>query len=179
MDAITCIETRRSVRSFKDTAVEKETIEAIVKTASMAPSWKNTQIARYTVVTGDLKKKVVENCFSQYPHNGEIIDSAPMLVVLSFVKSRSGFERDGSFSTNKEGGWQMFDSGIAAATFCLACHEKGLGTVIMGIFDDDKVAAAIDLPETQEVACLIPVGYPAEEPTAPKRKEVSDLLSFK
>lgn len=179
MDAITCIESRRSIRKFKSNLVDHSIIEEIVKTASLSPSWKNTQIARYTVVEGDLKSKICKECFSLYAHNGEIIQEAPALVVVSFIKNRSGFERDGSFTTNKEGGWQMFDSGIAAQTFCLAAHDKGLGTVIMGIFDDIDVAKAIDLPDDQEVACLIPIGYPDETPAAPKRKEVSDLLTFK
>lgn len=33
----------------------------------------------------------------------------------------------------------MFDAGIAAQTFCLAAHEKGIGTVILGVFDDKKL----------------------------------------
>lgn len=178
MDAITCIESRRSIRNFKSDLIDHSIIEQIVKTASLSPSWKNTQIARYTALEGALKDKVAE-CTSKYPHNGDIIKSAPMLIVVSFVKERAGFERDGSFSTNKGTGWQMFDAGIASSTFCLAAHEKGLGTVIMGIFDDEDVAKAIDLPENQEVACLIPIGYPNESPVAPKRKEVTDLLMFK
>jgi len=179
MDAIKCIETRRSIRKFKPDAVDHSIIESIVKTASLSPSWKNTQIARYTVVEGTLKDQICDDCFSQYPHNGEIIKGASSLVVVSFVKNRSGFERDGSYTTSKEGGWQMFDSGIAASNFCLAAHDKGLGTVIMGIFDDKDVAKAIDLDDSQEVACLIALGYPDESPVAPKRKEVSDLLVFK
>lgn len=179
MNAIDCIETRRSIRKFKTDAIDHSLIEAIIKTASMSPSWKNTQIARYTAVEGALKDRIGDECTSLYPHNGEIIKSAPMLMVISFVKNRSGFERDGSYSTNKGSGWQMFDAGIASQTFCLAAHDKGIGSVIMGIFDDDKVASLLELPETQEVACLIPIGYKDEEATAPKRKEVSDLLSFK
>lgn len=179
MNAIDCIESRRSVRKFKADSIDHSLIEEIVKTASMAPSWKNTQIARYTAVEGALKDKIASECTSAYPHNGDIIKDAPMLMVVSFVKSRSGFERDGSYSTNKEGGWQMFDAGIATQTFCLAAHDKGLGTVIMGIFDDLDVAKDLELPDTQEVACLIPIGYPDETPVAPKRKDISDLLSFK
>lgn len=37
----------------------------------------------------------------------------------------------------------------------------------------------VELPEGMGVACLMPLGYPAEEPAAPKRKEVADLLSVK
>ena len=102
-----------------------------------------------------------------------------MLMAVTFVKNRSGFERDGSFSTPKEGGWQMFDAGVAAQTLCLAAHEKGLGTVIMGIFDVAKAASILEIPEDQELVALIPIGYPAESPVAPKRKSVEELLSFK
>lgn len=179
MNATECIETRRSIRKFKPDSVDHSLIERIVSSASYAPSWKNTQIARYFVVEGELKDKIASECCLQYSHNGDIIKEAPMLVVTAFVKSRSGFERDGSFSTAKEGGWQMFDTGIATQTFCLEAHENGLGTVIMGIFDDSKVASILEIPDTMEVACLIPIGYPDEAPQAPKRKEVSDLLVFK
>ena len=72
----------------------------------------------------------------------------------------------------------MFDAGVASQTFCLAAHEQGLGTVIMGIFDEDKVAELINMPEDREMVALIALGYPAEEPVAPKRKTVDDLLSI-
>lgn len=37
----------------------------------------------------------------------------------------------------------------------------------------------VELPEGMGVACLMPLGYPAEEPGAPKRKEVAELLTIK
>ena len=118
------------------------------------------------------------SCTSAYPHNGEIIAAAPMVIVVTIIKGRSGFERDGSYSTHRGEGWQMYDAGVASEAFCLAAYEKGLGTVIMGIFDDDKVAALLNVPEEREVIALIPIGYPAEEPVAPRRKPVGELLSF-
>ena len=72
----------------------------------------------------------------------------------------------------------MFDAGVASQTFCLAAYEKGLGTVIMGIFDEDKIVDLLHIPEDRELIALIPVGFPDEAPTAPKRKPVEDLLSF-
>ena len=73
----------------------------------------------------------------------------------------------------------MFDAGIASQTFCLAAHEAGLGTVILGIFDQAKVEAILEIPEDRELVALIPVGYPNEAPVAPRRKPVADLLSFR
>ncbi|MCQ2080973.1 MAG: nitroreductase [Lachnospiraceae bacterium] len=178
MNATECILGRRSIRKFKQDSIDHELIEKIVKTASYSPSWKNTQITRYIAVEGELKDKIASECTPDYARNGEIIKDAPMLIAITMIKNRSGFERDGSYSTRKEGGWQMFDAGVATQSFCLAAHEAGLGTVIMGIFDDVKASSLLNIPEERELVCLIPIGYPDEAPTAPSRKEVSDLLSF-
>ena len=50
--------------------------------------------------------------------------------------------------------------------------------MIMGIFDAEKVAELLRIPENETVVALIPIGYPAEEPKAPRRKGVEELLSF-
>ena len=73
----------------------------------------------------------------------------------------------------------MFDAGAASEAFCLAAYEAGLGTVIMGIFDEEKIVGLLDIPDDRELIALIPVGYSDEEPAAPRRKPVSDLLSYK
>ena len=73
----------------------------------------------------------------------------------------------------------MYDAGVASQTFCLAAHDKGIGSVILGIFDSGKVSSILEVPEDRDVIALIPIGYPAEEPAAPKRKSVEDLLSYK
>lgn len=178
MTANECIKGRRSIRQFTDKPVAREVLTDIVETASYAPSWKNTQIVRYIAVEGALKDRIASECTSAYARNGEIIRNAPLLIAVTFIKNRSGFERDGSFSTPKEGGWQMFDTGIAAEAFCLAAYEHGLGSVILGIFDEAKASALLSLPEDRELAALVPIGYPAEAPAAPKRKPVEDLLSY-
>ena len=178
MTAKECITGRRSIRRFKPDAVSHKLITQIVETASFAPSWKNTQIARYTVIEGDLKNKIAAEATTSFPGNGKIIENAPALVVVSVIKNRCGYERDGSFTTPRKDTWQMFDAGVAAQTFCLAAHENGLGTVILGIFDQDKVEELIALPEDREVVTLIPLGYADEEPSCPRRKTVEDLLSF-
>lgn len=179
MTAKECIKGRRSIRKFADTPVSRDVIADIVETASYAPSWKHTQITRYIAVEGELKDKIADECTGAYAKNGEIIKNAPMLIAVTFIKNRSGFERDGSYSTPKEGSWQMFDAGVASEAFCLAAYEQGLGTVIMGIFDEAKAASLLEVPEERELVALIPIGYPAESPAAPKRKSVEELLSFK
>ncbi len=179
MNTTECIKTRRSIRTYQEKAVSPELIREVVETARFAPSWKNTQTARYYVVQdAALKQKIAESCVLGFTYNTGTLVNAPALVVLAYVEKRSGYERDGSYTTPKENAWEMFDAGIAAQTFCLAAHEKGLGTCIMGIFDDAAVAKAISLPEGQRVGALIALGFPAEEPQAPARKETEQLVQF-
>ncbi len=179
MTANECIRGRRSIRQFSDKPVSHDVLSRIVETASYAPSWKNTQIVRYIAVEGELKDKIASDCTTAYARNGEIIKNAPMLIAVTMIRNRSGFERDGSYSTPKEGGWQMFDAGVATEAFCLAAYEEGLGTVIMGIFDEAEAASYLEIPEDRELVALVPIGYPAEAPAAPRRKPVEELLSYK
>lgn len=178
MTAKECILGRRSIRKFKSDAVDHELLKQIIETASYAPSWKHTQIARYVAVEGALKDKIAEEGTKMFPNNGNIIKNAPMLIAVTVIKKRSGYERDGSFSTDRGDGWQMYDAGVASQTFCLAAYEAGLGSVIMGIFDRAVVTDLLQLPEDRELVALIPVGYPDEEPAAPRRKPVDELVSF-
>lgn len=178
MTAVECIMGRRSIRAFTEQNISHGILEEIVQTASYAPSWKHTQIVRYVAVEGALKKELAK-CTSAYPNNGKIMEDAPMVIAVTIIKGRSGFERDGSYSTPRGDSWQMFDAGIASEAFCLAAYEKGLGTVIMGIFDQEEASKLLELPEERELVALIPIGYPAEDPAAPRRKPVEELLSYK
>jgi len=177
MTANECIRGRRSIRKFTDQPVSHQLLEQIVETASYAPSWKHTQIVRYIAVEGE-KKAALAKCTNLYAGNGVIMENAPMVVAVTMIKGRSGYERDGSFSTPKKDRWQMYDAGVASEAFCLAAYEQGLGTVIMGLFDEEDAARLLEIPEDRELVALIPIGYPAEAPAAPRRKAVSELLSY-
>lgn len=179
MDAITCIKHRRSIRSFQPKAVETEVITKIVEAAAYAPSWKNSQTSRYVVITDPaLKSRIAAEATMGFAGNAKIIENAPALVVQCSVAKRAGYERDGSFSTSKEDRWESFDAGIACQTFVLAADEYGVGSVIMGIFDQDIIREIAQIPAEQNVASLIAIGYAAEEPSAPRRKTVDDLLKI-
>lgn len=179
METVKCIETRRSIRKFKTQQVPRETMQEIVAAAAFAPSWKNTQVTRYVVIEkAEIKQRIADEATLGFEHNNGIIKDAPALVVVTMVHGRSGFERDGSYTTSKEDRWEVFDAGLATQTFCLAAHDKGVGSVILGIFDESKVAEIIGLAEGQKVAALVAVGFADEEPVAPKRKTVEDLVSF-
>lgn len=178
MTVTECIETRRSIRKYRPDPVDHSLLESIVALASYSPSWKNTQITRYTAIEdSSLLNEIADKYTPDY--NSKIIRQAPMLMAVTFIKGRSGFERDGSYSTKKGGSWQMFDVGAACQTFCLAAKEKGLGTVIMGIFDEDGISELLHIPAEQELAALIAIGWPDIDPDAPKRKTTEELLQYR
>ena len=134
MEALECIKTRRSVRKFTEQPVTEAELAQVVETAAFAPSWKNTQIARYLVVTdAEKKQRLADDCMMGFAFNQKTTLGAPALVVLTMITGRSGYERDGSFSTSQGTHWQSFDAGIAAQTFCLAAHALGLGTVVSAL----------------------------------------------
>lgn len=179
METLKCIETRRSIRRFQEKQIPHEVIEEIVAAASYAPSWKNTQVTRYTVIEDEaLKTRLADEATQGFEQNSNIIKGAPALVVVTLIHGRSGFERDGSYTTSKEDRWEVFDTGLATQTFCLAAHDKGVGSVIMGIFDEAKVAELAGIDEGQRVAALMAIGYADCEPAAPKRKTAEELVRF-
>ncbi len=62
LDAV--LRERRSMRKYQpDRKVSREQVEEILKAATLAPSWKNSQTARYYVVmSDDMLKNVKETC---------------------------------------------------------------------------------------------------------------------
>lgn len=179
MQTLDCIKSRRSIRAFTDEPVSRETIKQIVEASSYSPSWKNTQIVRYIAIDNkELKDRIANECTTGFVYNADTMNAAPMLVAVTVLKGRCGYERDGSFTTSRKDTWQMFDAGIATQTFCLAAHELGLGTVILGIFDE-TVSEVLEIPQDRELVNIICIGHPAQTPDVPKRKTVDDLLLFK
>lgn len=171
---------RRSVRRFEEKPIPHEVIERIVDTARFSPTWKNTQIARFFIVED---RKIIEGlatdpCTYGFSFNAKTILSAQAVCVLAYKKGRSGFDKDGSYSTPKEDRWQNFDCGIYASNFCLAAADEGIGTVILGYFDDKEIRKVMEIPEDMEVGAIIPMGYPKFIPDATPRKEVSDLVTY-
>lgn len=179
MDLMKTIKTRRSIRKYSTEQVSNIDLEDIVELASYSPSWKNSQTVGYVIIRDhDLLNRIAEEGVMGFTHNTGIIKNCQALVVLTTIKGHCGYEKDGSFSTKKKDGWEMFDAGVAAQTFQLAAHGKGIGSVVLGIFDEDYIADAIQLEAEKKISALIAVGYPAEDPNTPKRKPVSELVRF-
>ena len=126
MNTTECIRTRRSIRKFKAAPVDHSLLESLISDTSYSPSWKNSQITRFIAIEdSSILDSIVQDYTPSF--NSDIIKQVPVLLAVTFVKGRSGFERDGSFSTKKGDRWQMFDVGVACQTFCLPHTMQDLG----------------------------------------------------
>lgn len=180
MDVIDVIKERRSIRKFKDEKVDRDLMTEIVSISRWAPSWGNFQVARFTLVDNEaIIKELASKGVNGFVYNIDTLTNAKGVAVLSFVKGKSGKLDENKYSTSKENLWEMFDAGISCQTFCLAAHAKGVGTVIMGVIDNDFIAKVIGLPKDETVAALIVYGFedgPHPKPTS--RLNVESVLQF-
>ncbi|MCB6415418.1 nitroreductase family protein [Dorea acetigenes] len=175
MELQACLENRRSIRQYKDTPVSREVIKELIEAAILAPSWKNSQVSRYYVADGEKKAQLAE-CLPDF--NQKNVKDAPVLIVSAVVKGRSGFERDGSYSTHLKEGFQYFDNGLQVANLCLKAKELGLGTLVMGLYDEAAIREFFHIDDTQEIVSVISVGYPDIDPVKPKRKAAEEITVF-
>ncbi|MDR2457787.1 MAG: nitroreductase family protein, partial [Clostridiales Family XIII bacterium] len=168
MDIKDCIKSRRSIRRFKAEKISEETFAEILDLVRFAPSWNNSQTAKYILIENDdLKNKIADETTLDFSWNKKIIKNAPNLVVQIILTGISGVGKSSKAENNTDK-WEVYDAGISAQTFSLVAHEKGYGTVILGIFDEKKVTEILDLSSSEKVAALIPIGIPDESPKPPK-----------
>lgn len=179
MEAIECIKTRRSVRRYTEEQIPKETLMEIVSAAAMSPSWKNSQTVRWNIVTDrGLLDKIAEEAVMDFDKNTSTIKSCTCLAVQSVVTGIAGYEPDGSFTTDKGDSWEMYDSGIAAQSFCLAAHAYGVGSVILGIIDGSRLAEMLNIPENERITGAIAMGYPKHESKMPPKLTAEEIVRF-
>lgn len=174
------VECRRSIRKYTDRSISHETMQEIVRLATLSPTWKNSQTVSYIIVEdAALREQLAASVEDISKNNAKIIRTAAALAVLVTTTGICGYEPDGSFSTSKGDRWEAFDAGVASQTFCLAAAEQGIGTVIMGLFDEETVDGILGIGEGQKTAVLIAMGYPLFVPDARPRKSVDEVLQIR
>lgn len=171
-------ESRRTVREYKPgMSVSKEQIDEILTCALQAPSWKNTETGRYYVALSPEKIEAVkENCLPE--GNRKKCENVCALITSAFEKNRAGFDRDGNPDNELGNKWGAYDLGLQNAYLILKARELGLDTLIMGLRDADQLRKELNIPESEQIAAVIALGYRTEDPAKPKRKDVSDIAVY-
>jgi nitroreductase len=177
MDTLEAIHSRRSIRQFKADPVPDDMLNQVLEAARWAPSWANTQCARYVVVRDAATKEKLAEALNPGNPGAGAIKNAPIAIVVCAVLNKSGYYK-GTVSTEK-GDWYMFDTGIAMENLALAAHALGLGTVHVGfIVDYKKISEVLELPEGVVAVEMTPLGFPAAESKAPPRKELAEIVFY-
>jgi nitroreductase len=175
-DLMSIIKGRRSIRRFQEKPIPEELLQRILEGVRWSPSWNNTQCWEIIVIREAATKEKLRDSLT--PRNPAVvgITEAPVVLALCGKLQSAGYYK--GQATTKLGDWYMFDLGIATQSLCLTAHSLGLGTVIVGSLEHDKAKAVLGVGERYQLVALIPVGYPAKESAAPKRREISEFAHY-
>jgi nitroreductase len=179
MDVMEAIRTRRSIRKFQDRPVEEEKLREVLEAARLAPSWANLQCWRFVVVKNpEVRSRIselsyIESFFAPkgYKTNParKALAEAPVVIVACADPGRSG-DLGGQH-------YYLTDTGIATQNLMLAAHAQGLGSVFVGVFDEEKIRDLLGIPANIRIVGLFPLGYPeGEKKEGPLRKPLGDIV---
>lgn len=171
------VNNRQSDRNYLTQPVSRDAINRIVEAARVAPSACNAQPWRFVVVDEpELKNKLADAAASRVLGINHFTKQAPVHIVI--VMEGANFNsRFGSLMKGKT--LPLIDIGIAAEHICLAAKAEGLGSCMLGWFDESAVKKLLDIPKSKRVPLIITLGYPqTEEIREKKRKTTTEVVSF-
>ena len=179
MEFFEALSTRRSIRKYRDTPVEGEKLRAVLEALRQSPTWANMQCPRVVVVRDPVAKQGIselsylESFFAPKGYKSNpaqtALATAPVVLVLCADPAQSGNLRGQEY--------YLADAGIAAQSLMLAARALGLGTVFVGVFQEEPLRDLLGIPESVRVVGLFPLGYPAEEKKeGPKRKPSEETI---
>jgi nitroreductase len=174
------VKARRSCRSFEADEVPDNHLKSILEAGQWAPSPLNRQPWEFIIITEpELKegiKAVAEEArqgvidqggpgwVSKYPM--DFLAEAPVLIAVLVDPSRGGL---GNYFGQEPGATQA--TCACVQNMMLAAWDLGLGSLWFTFFNPEKVRAILDVPESLEVAGVLPIGKPRGKVDAPPRKE--------
>ena len=170
------ISLRQSDRNYTDRMVEKEKIERIVEAGRLAPSACNAQPWKFIVVTDPpLLKEVSKAASEPVLKMNLFVSQAPVIIVV--VREKPNFSsKIGGKIMKKD--YSRIDIGIASENICLQARAEGLGSCMIGWFDEDRVRSVLGIPGSKRVELLITIGYPTASQRAKKRKSPGEVISY-
>lgn len=167
---------RQSVRQYTDRPVEQEKLDLLIEAVRLAPSASNSQPWKLIMVTEPmLKDQVAKATYSTLVAFNTFVPQAPVLAVLVIEKPKV-ITQIGAMLKNRD--FPLIDIGIAAAHFCLQAAELGLGTCMLGWFDEAKVRKLLQIPKHKRIGLLISLGYAAPDDSVRKKiRKSKEIMS--
>jgi nitroreductase len=167
---------RQSVRAYNSKPVEQEKINRCLEAARIAPSACNAQPWYYIVFDEpDIREKVARETYSSIVSFNKFALQAPVIVMVVMEKPTAVSQIGGRIKKKE---YALIDIGISAEHFCLQAVEEGLGTCMMGWFNEKKLKKMLNIPDQRSIVLLITLGYPADEPRTKKRKSIEETAQY-
>ena len=164
MDVMTAIQSRRSIRSYKDKEIEEDKLEKVLEAGRLAPSANNRQEWKFIIVRDkDTRQKLIAAS-----RNQRFVGEAPC-VVAACATETSHVMPCGQLS-------YPIDLAIAVDHMTLKAVEEELGTCWIGAFNEGEVKKLLGIPEKIRVVALLPIGYPEYVPAQTPRKMREEVL---
>jgi nitroreductase len=180
MEVFEAVRNRRSIRRFSERPVEDDKLNTLFEAVRQSPSWANFQCWRFVVVREpSVKEKLsgfsyVESFFAPLGYKvnpaQKGISEASVVIVACADPAKSGNIRGQEY--------YLTDLGIASQTLMLSAHRMGLGTVFVGVFDEEEVKSLLGIPDAIRVVGLFPLGYPLHEKTEGTSRKPLDEIVF-
>lgn len=169
MDLLRIIKERRSIRAFHaEKEIPAADVEQLLEAAIWAPSAGNVQPWKFFVVSDDrLKQELVRAAYDQ-----RFIAEAPVVLVVCVELNEASM----SYGTRGATLYCIQDTAAAIQNVMLLAHSMGLGSCWVGAFEEAEAAEALNCPRGQRPVAIIPIGYPAEQPSAPRRKPLKHVV---
>ena len=163
MDFLELVRNRYCCRAYKALDVEKEKLDYILECVRYAPSAVNKQPWRFRIITNEGDKSKLQQCY-----NRDRFKTAPMYIIASVLHNEEWVRADGKHHGN-------IDIAIAVEHLCLAATEQGLATCWVCNFDAALCKELFALPENEEPAVIIPLGYADDQPKEKNRKPIEEI----
>ncbi len=167
---------RQSDRKYSDKPVEADKLERIIEAGRMAPSACNAQPWKFIVVTDPkLISQVAEAASARLLGMNTFVGQAPVLVVI--VRENPNFSsKVGGTIKNKD--YSHIDIGIASENICLQARAEGIGSCMIGWFDEKQLKKILGIPSSKRVDLIITLGYSLSDRRDKKRKPKDNTVSF-
>ena len=171
------IQKRESCRAYQDKPVEHEKLIQCLEAAHLAPSACNSQPWRFVVAEEpELVKEIAGCVYDGVTPINRFASTVPAFVVVVEGAAKLSALLGGKV---KQQEYAQIDLGLTTAQFCLAATELGLGTCILGWFQEKKLKALLSIPEKLRVRLVLAVGYAANDTPRPKsRKDLAEVACF-
>ena len=154
--------------------ISEAQVRELLLAVQEAPSWANQQPTKYYVAMPGEKRNALLDMIGG---NKDRVKDAPVLIVSTFERGKSGFFR--GVATNEIGdGWGAYDNGLSNAYLVLKARAMGFDTLIMGMRYSEPIRAEFSIPDNETIMAVIALGYRNQEPNSPVHRKLDDIVKF-